>query len=107
VFVDVKINLIMMQSENISAQVISNLDLRLSTELETVSELTGRVFEYPHIKNVYVMENDLYGNVMPEGSCFLAFSGKHGLIGKHIKIATLKDASIDDVRRLVENNEEG
>jgi hypothetical protein len=46
----------------------------------------ARIFEYPGLDNVYIMEGDLYGNTMPDGSCFPASLGNHGLIGRHLKI---------------------
>ncbi|MCU7552932.1 hypothetical protein OCK74_27710 [Chitinophagaceae bacterium LB-8] len=67
----------------------------------------ARVFEYPNIENVYIMESDLYGNTMPKGSCFLAFEGRAGLMGIHITIATLRNSSIEDIRKLVEDNHAG
>jgi hypothetical protein len=67
----------------------------------------ARVYEYPGFENVYIMESDLYGNEMPEGSCFLAFNGRHGLIGKHLQIKTLKNISADEIRKMIENNTEG
>jgi hypothetical protein len=67
----------------------------------------ARVFKYPHLDEVYIMESDLYGNPMPEGSCFLAFNGNHGFIGKHLEINTLKNASVDDIKSIVESNENG
>jgi hypothetical protein len=67
----------------------------------------ARIFEYPAIENVYIMESDLYGNPMPKGSCFLAFEGRAGLMGKHITIATLKNSSIEDIRKMVEDNHAG
>ena len=67
----------------------------------------ARVFEYPHIKNVFVMESDLYGNTMPKDSCFLAFYGRNGLIGKHLRVKQLRSASIEDIRKIVESNTEG
>jgi hypothetical protein len=67
----------------------------------------ARVFEYPAIENVYIMESDLYGNPMPKGSCFLAFEGRAGLMGKHITIATLRNSSIEDIRKMVEDNHAG
>jgi hypothetical protein len=45
-----------------------------------------RVFEYPHLTNVFIMEKDLYGNKMPTGSRFITFYGNHGLIGKHLSV---------------------
>jgi hypothetical protein len=67
----------------------------------------ARVFEYPSLENVFVMESDLYGNTMPKGSCFLAFYGNHGLIGKHIKVTTLRDSSIEDIKKIVASNIDG
>src|SRR5690349_281922 len=71
-------------------ETIASLGLIL-TESPLTAEIShpGRVFAYPHLKGVYVMESDLYGNPMPEGSCFLAFNGTHGLMGEHLKIQTL------------------
>lgn len=67
----------------------------------------ARVFVYPSIEGVYVMESDLYGNSMPEGSIFLAFKGRSGLIGKHLHIHTLKSSSIEDISKMVEDNNAG
>ena len=67
----------------------------------------ARVFDYPGLEDVFVMESDLYGNKMPENSCFLAFIGQHGLIGQHLKIETLKNASHQDIKSMVEHNNEG
>jgi hypothetical protein len=53
------------------------------------------------------MESDLYGNTMPEGSCFLAFNGRNGLVGTHILIDTLRKSSIKDINKIVDNNESG
>jgi hypothetical protein len=44
---------------------------------------------------------------MPKGSCFLAFNGQHGLVGKHLSVETLKNATIKDIKDMVENNREG
>jgi hypothetical protein len=44
---------------------------------------------------------------MPKDSCFLAFYGHHGLIGKPLKIETLKNADVKDIKNMVESNEEG
>lgn len=67
----------------------------------------ARVFEYPGLEQVYIMESDLYGNVMPPGSCFLAFEGHHGLIGQHLKVETLKRSSAEDIKKLVDSNAHG
>ena len=67
----------------------------------------ARVFEYPHLENVFIMENDLYGTPMPEHSCFIAFNGKHGMVGKHISIAELRLLTKEEIRKLVFDNSEG
>ena len=48
-----------------------------------------------------------YGNTMPENSCFLAFYGNHGLIGKHLKMETLKNSSIHEIRELIATHNSG
>jgi hypothetical protein len=96
------------KNENIDDDTISKIGLRLSDrQINAQIAPNARVFEYPDLENVYVMESDLYGNIMPKDAIFLAFYGKHGLIGKQIKISTLKNASVDDVQKLIQSNEEG
>jgi hypothetical protein len=92
----------------IDDKTINKLGLRLSDKPISAQIATGaRIFEYPHLDNVFVMESDLYGNLMPEGSCFVAFIGTHGLIGKHLKIETLKNVTVEEIKLLVEANIEG
>ena len=67
----------------------------------------ARIFQYPNLEDVYVMESDLYGNTMPAGSCFLAFQGRNGLMGKHILIDTLRKSTLDDIKKIVANNHDG
>jgi hypothetical protein len=67
----------------------------------------ARVFEYPLLSNVFIMESDLYGNKMLQGSCFLAFYGSNGLIGKHLKIETLRNATTEEIESIVQRNDEG
>ncbi len=67
----------------------------------------ARVFKYPDLDNVFIMESDLYGNIMPKNSCFLAFNGSHGLMGKHLSVETLKNSSVEDIKKMVEINSEG
>ncbi len=94
--------------DNIDAETIETLGLRLTNKpINAETALSARVFEYPHLKNVYIMESDLYGNTMPKDSCFLAFNGKHGLIGKHLKVETLKRSSVMDIEKMVQDNNEG
>jgi hypothetical protein len=95
-------------ANNIDAETIQALGLRLSDRpINAETALLARVFEYPFLENVYIMESDLYGNTMPKGSCFLAFKGQHGLIGKHLKVEALKQASVDDIKGMVERYNEG
>jgi hypothetical protein len=81
--------------------------LRSASQINASGHKEARVFEYPHLSNVFIMESDLYGNKMPAGSCFLAFYGSNGLIGKHLKIETLRNASSKDIENIVQRNDEG
>ena len=84
---------------------IRKLGLRETDKpVSALTALNGRVYEYPHLENVFIMEYDLYGNRMPEGSCFLAFNGRHGLMGTHLRIEELKKASTDDIKNIVQKN---
>jgi hypothetical protein len=94
--------------DNIDAETISAIGLQLTDEpINAQTTLSGRVFKYPQLENVYIMESDLYGNTMPKGSCFLAFNGQHGLIGKHLKVETLKLLSVPEIEKMVHDNSEG
>ena len=95
-------------SGNIDEETISRLGLTISHK-QINSQITpyARVFEYPHLDNVFVMENDLYGATMPEHFCFIAFYGRNGLIGKPMSIDELKNASLEKIRKLVVDNSEG
>lgn len=93
---------------NLDRETIEQLGLRQSNKsINAHIAPEARIFEYPSIKNVYIMESDLYGNPMPEGSCFLAFEGRAGLMGKHIRIETLRNSSLEDIKKLVEDNRAG
>ena len=93
---------------NIDEETISKLGLRLSKgDINAQIAPNARVFEYPGLDNVFIMESDLYGNTMPEGTCFLVSLGNHGLIGRHLKIDTLKHAGKEDIKALVESHSEG
>ena len=90
---------------NIDTDTINKFGLRLADKLHDAQIApNARVFEFPGLNDVFVLESDLYGNRMPGGSCFLAFYGTHGLIGKHLHIETLRNASIEDIKKLVERN---
>ena len=93
---------------NIDEETIRKVGLKLSEEhINAQIAPNARIFEYPHLANVFIMESDLYGNTMPENSCFLAFYGHHGLIGKRLKVETLRNASVEDIKNIVESNKEG
>jgi hypothetical protein len=95
-------------SYNIDQETINQLGLTITTkQINAQSTPRARVFEYPHLDNVFIMENDLYGATMPEHSCFIAFNGRHGLMGKHITIDELKNSSVEEIKTLVANNSEG
>jgi hypothetical protein len=92
----------------IDAEMVQALGLQLSpTPLTAEAPIAGRVYKYPQLENVYIMERDLYGNLMPEGSCFLAFNGHHGLMGKRLKLATLKRFNAEDIKKVVREHNEG
>ena len=67
----------------------------------------ARIFQFAALADVYVMESNLYGNPMPAGSCFLAFEGRNGLMGKHIYIETLRKSTTADIKKIVEDNHDG
>src|SRR4051812_40931086 len=93
---------------NIDDETINKKGLRRSDKTINAQKAPdARGFEYPGLDNVFIMESDLYGNTMPEGSCFLAFYGSHGLIGRHLNIETLKNASTEDIKTMVESSSEG
>ncbi len=94
--------------DNIDAETIKAVGLRLTDKpVNADTALSARVFEYPQLENVYIMESDLYGNKMPKDSCFLAFNGKHGLIGIHLKVETLRRSNVKEIEKMVQDNNEG
>ena len=93
---------------NLDDATINHLGLRISEKPINAQIAQGsRIFEYPHLENVFVMESDLYGNVMPKGSCFLAFNGQHGMVGKHLTVEVLAKSTVADIRHIVETNTDG
>ncbi|MGB8192406.1 MAG: hypothetical protein WCF67_10830 [Chitinophagaceae bacterium] len=93
---------------SLTDKVISQIGLRLSDKkINCDVSPNARIFEFPQLANVFIMENDLYGNVMPKDSCFLAFHGSHGLIGKHLRVETLLKASMEEIKNMVETHNEG
>lgn len=97
-----------MAQSNLDTETVARLGLRPANKSINASiSPEARVFEYPNIAHVYVMGSDLYGNTMPEGLCFLAFEGRAGLMGKHIKIDTLRNSSEEDIKKIVAENRAG
>lgn len=93
------------KTNNIPDEAIETLGLKLTDKhVSDQVKSNVRVFEYPHLDGVFIMESDLYGNVMPNDSCFLAFHGKTGLIGKHLTIEKLMGASVEDVKHMIDAN---
>jgi hypothetical protein len=93
---------------NIDDETIRKVGLRLSRKpINAQIALNSRIFEYPHLENVFIMESDLYGNKMPKNSCFIAFNGKHGLVGKHMSIEILLNATVADIMHIVQTNSAG
>jgi len=93
---------------NLDRETISSVGLTISDKhINAQIAPDARVFEYPDLDNVFIMESDLYGNIMPKDSCFLAFYGQHGLIGKHLKVETLKNATTAEIKKMVDCNSEG
>jgi hypothetical protein len=92
----------------IDEETISKIGLRPAEQkISPPGAPFARIFEYPCLENVFVMESDLYGNSMPKHSCFLAFYGKHGFIGRELDLEILKTASPEEIRELVQRNAEG
>ena len=90
---------------NIDAQTIQDLGLELTDEpINAQVAPDARIFKFPSLDEVYIMESDLYGNTMPKGSCFLVFNGNRGLVGKHLLVETLKSASVDGIKAIIETN---
>ena len=95
-------------SYNIDDETISKLGLIITTkEVNAQGTPHARVFEYPYLDNVFIMENDLYGTTMPEHTCFIAFNGRHGLVGKYLTIDELKSSTVEGIKKLVDDNCDG
>jgi len=93
---------------HIDEEIISSAGLRPSHNPVTAQLATHtRIFEFPTLENVFVMESDFYGNEMPEGSCFLVFNGRHGLIGEELYVETLRKASAAEIKERVLRNSAG
>lgn len=93
----------------IDEETIESIGLQLTDTPLTAeaAPLSARVYTYPHLENVYIMETDLYGQPMPKDSCFVAFKGLHGLIGRTLKIEKLRQSSVTDIEKIVQDNNRG
>ena len=97
-----------MKQFNLDKETIDQLGLFQShKQINAPIAADARIFQFPNLRDVYIMESDLYGNPMPKGSCFLAFKGRDGLLGKHMLIDTLKKCTLQDIKKIVENNHNG
>ncbi len=94
---------------HIEEATIESLGLQLTDTPLTAEAVpaTARVYSYPHLDNVYIMETDLYGNPMAADTCFVAFKGPHGLIGRTLKIEKLTHLSVTDIEKMVADNNKG
>ena len=97
-----------MKQFNLDKDTIDKLGLyRSYTPVNAHLSPDARIYQFPNLDDVYVMESDLYGNTMPAGSCFLAFQGRNGLMGKHILIDTLRNSTLEDIQKMVFDNHDG
>jgi hypothetical protein len=93
---------------SIDEETISKIGLQLSNKhINAYIAPESRIFDYPSLDNVFIMESDFYGNKMPENCCFVAFYGKDGLIGKHLQVETLRNATVEEMKKIVLSNTEG
>jgi hypothetical protein len=92
---------------HVDDETISTVGLKLSSNPLASISAYSRVFRYPDLEDVFIMETDLYGNSLPDDSCFLAFYGHHGLMGYELKLETLKNAKADEIKKIVESNIDG
>ncbi|HZG23504.1 MAG TPA: hypothetical protein VEZ17_02930 [Chitinophagaceae bacterium] len=92
---------------HVDDETINTVGLKLSEKPLSSLPTNSRVFEYPELENVFIMDTDLYGNLLPDDFCFLAFYGQHGLIGNRLKVETLRNSPAHELRKIVERNIEG
>lgn len=97
-----------MEQVNINIKTINDLELyQVGKAINAHTTSKARIFSIADLQDVYIMENDLYGNVMPMGSFFLAFNGRNGLMGIQILIDTLRKSSPSDIGKIVDANNNG
>ena len=93
---------------HVNEDIIINLGLQPTTiPISSPSTVGVRAYSVPTLEQVYIMENDLYGNPLPEGSCFLAVQGKHGLIGRSIREVKLRNYSAGEILNIVQKIQGG
>jgi hypothetical protein len=93
---------------HIDDEIINSLGLQHTTiSISAPSSVRVRAYSFPTLEHVYIMEKDLYGNQMPEGSCFLAVQGKHGLIGRSMHVDKLRNYSVAEIKSIVQKIQEG
>ncbi len=94
---------------HIDEETVESVGLRLTDTPLTAESIpfAARVYLYPELENVYIMESDLYGNAMPKDSCFVAFNGQHGLIGRTLKVEKLRRSTVTDIEKIVQDNNRG
>lgn len=99
---------VIMHPTNLSAAAIAQAGLiETDNTINASVNKESRVFKYPRLENVYIMESDLYGNPMPADSCYLAFTGRNGLMGKQITINLLTKTNVEGIKKIVASNMEG
>jgi len=90
---------------HIGAEIIDSMGLRLTDRpVSSLLAVNARVYEFPTLQNVFVMESDFYGNPMPEGSCFLAYYGRYGYIGTDLPAEKLKETSAEDIKKMIQSS---
>lgn len=93
---------------NIDEETITKVGLRLSEKhINAQIAPNARIFQYPYLEDVFIMESDLYGNTMPKNSCFLAFYGEHGLMGEPLEVQKLRTAKLEDIKKIVQRDNKG
>jgi predicted nucleotidyltransferase len=103
VLADLKFDVMMnINTFSIDDETISKIGLQLSNkQINALIAPDSRIFDYPNLDNVFIMESDFYGNKVPQNSCFVAFYGNAGLIGKHLKVEFLRNATIEEMKNIV------
>jgi hypothetical protein len=93
---------------HIKQEIVNQIGLQ-PTDIPAGSQLAtnARVYKFRDMEHVFVLESDLYGNPMPEGSCFLAVQGKHGLMGRRLRVEKLRTCSAEEIQKMAQGISEG